>query len=132
MSNTRLTLIEKQVKCSCKGYNLDKLLQPNILILLAKQDLHGYLIIQQLEDKNLFQGEKADNTGVYRTLKLMEDKELVKSRWDLEGSGTAKKVYSITEEGSNCLHHWIDTLQIYRNTVDQIITEAKEIIRITE
>lgn len=132
MSNSRVTLTKKQVKCSCKGYNLDKLIQPNILILLAKQDLHGYLIIQELEDKNLFQGEKADNTGIYRTLKLMEDKALVKSRWDLEGSGTAKKVYGITEEGLSCLQNWIGTLQTYRDTIDQIIGEAKAIIEVAQ
>lgn len=44
MSNKRLTPLGGKEKCSCKGYNLDKLLQPNVLILLAKQELHGYLI----------------------------------------------------------------------------------------
>lgn len=127
MSNNRVTLTRNSVKCSCKGNNLDKLIQPNILILLAKQELHGYWIIQELEKKDLFQGERADNTGIYRTLKRMEDKGLVKSKWDLEGSGTAKKVYGITEEGFHCLQNWIGTLQSYRDTIDHIIREAEEI-----
>jgi PadR family transcriptional regulator PadR len=122
MSDSGLNLVKK---CSCKGYNLDKLIQPNILTLLAGQDLHGYLIIQELENKNMFQGEKADSTGIYRTLKLMEDKGLVNSRWDLGGSGTAKKVYCITEDGLNCLRNWVNTLRSYRDTIDQIIKEAE-------
>lgn len=129
MSNNRVSPIAIKAKCSCKGYNLDKLIQPNILILLAKQDLHGYLIIQGLEKKNLFQGEKADNTGIYRSLKLMEEKALVQSRWDLEGASSARKVYGITEEGLKCLENWIGTLQSYRDTISQIIQEAESITK---
>jgi PadR family transcriptional regulator PadR len=127
MSNMKRSLIDKKAKCSCKGYNLDKLLQPNILILLTQQNLHGYSIIQELENKNLFNGEKADNTGIYRTLKVLEDKGLVQSQWELESAGPAKKIYNITEEGRDCLSNWIDTLETYRKTIDTIIEEAKEI-----
>ena len=124
----RRTLIGKNIKCSCKGYNLDKLLQPNILIILAKQKLHGYMIIQQLESGNLFHNEKIDNTGVYRTLKTLEDRGMVSSEWVLEESGPAKKTYMITEKGLECLDTWIQTLENYKNTIENIITEAKNIL----
>lgn len=119
------TPIEKRGKCSCKGYNLDKLLQPNILILLAKQNLHGYSIIQELENKNLFNGERADNTGVYRTLNTLEEKGLVQSQWEMEKTGPAKKVYQITKDGWDCLSYWIGTLETYSKTIRSIIDEAK-------
>jgi Predicted transcriptional regulators len=128
MSNINKGLIDAKAKCSCRGYNLDKLLQPNILILLAKQNLHGYSIIQELENKNLFNGEKADNTGIYRTLNTLEDKGLVKFEWELESTGPAKKVYHITESGMECLANWVDTLEAYRKTIDAIIDEAKMIV----
>ena len=124
MSNKRVSLISKKVKCSCKGYNLDKLLQPNILILLSGQDLHGYLIIQELENKNLFHGEKADSTGIYRTLKILEDKGLVKSEWDINGAGAAKKIYKISVAGKDCLANWIKTLEEYKKTIEIIIEDA--------
>ena len=130
MSNNRPTPLGGKEKCSCKGYNLDKLLQPNILILLAKQELHGYLIIQELESKDLFRGEKADNTGIYRTLRTMEDKGLVKSELVLEATGPAKKVYKVTEDGLHCLNNWIETLENYKNTIDGIITEARDVLEI--
>jgi PadR family transcriptional regulator PadR len=128
MLNRRTGLIGKNIKCSCKGYNLDKLLQPNILIILAKQKLHGYMIIQQLESGNLFHNEKIDNTGVYRTLKTLEDRGMVSSEWVLEESGPAKKTYMITEKGLECLDTWIQTLENYKNTIENIITEAKNIL----
>lgn len=129
MSNINKSLIDAKVKCSCKGYNLDKLLQPNILILLAKQNLHGYSIIQELENKNLFYGERADNTGIYRTLNHLEEKGLIQFDWELENTGPAKKVYHITDVGLECLSNWIGTLVNYKNTIDTIITEAKSIFK---
>lgn len=128
MSNNRQGIINVKVKCSCKGYNLDKLLQPNILILLAKQNLHGYLIIQELENKNLFRGEKFDNTGIYRTLKTLEDRALVDSEWDIDGTGAAKKVYKITNAGRECLKNWIKTLEDYKQIIETIITDAKVVV----
>ncbi len=124
------TIDAKKNKCSCKGYNLDKLIQPNILILLSKQNLHGYSIIQELENKDLFNGEKADNTGVYRTLSTLEEKELIKYEWVLESSGPAKKVYHITDAGIECLSNWVGTLEVYRKTIDAIILDAKAILKV--
>lgn len=129
MSNINKRLIDTKAKCSCKGYNLDKLLQPNILILLAKQNLHGYSIIQELENKNLFNGEKADNTGIYRTLSTLEEKGLIQFEWELESTGPAKKVYHITDDGLDCLSNWAGTLETYRKTIDTIIEEAKCILK---
>ncbi len=128
MSNINKSLIDAKAKCSCRGYNLDKLLQPNILILLAKQNLHGYSIIQELENKNLFNGEKADNTGIYRTLNNLEEKGLIQFEWELESTGPAKKVYHITEAGLECLSNWIETLENYRKTIDIMIGEAKSLL----
>ncbi|RNC29363.1 MAG: hypothetical protein AWM53_00716 [Candidatus Dichloromethanomonas elyunquensis] len=125
MSNNCEGLIEEKLKCSCRGYNLDKLLQPSILIILAKQKLHGYLIVQELENRNLLHGEKADTAGIYRTLATLENKGRVQFEWDLQGTGPAKKTYKITESGLECLSNWIQTLQDYRKTIDLIIEEAK-------
>jgi DNA-binding PadR family transcriptional regulator len=125
MSNNRLSLIDENIKCSCRGYNLDKLIQPNILIILAKQNLHGYLIIQELE-KNLFYEEKIDNTGVYRALKILEEKEMIRFEWVLEESGPAKKNYMITEKGIECLKNWVDTLDNYKLSIEKIILDARK------
>ncbi|MEI8217344.1 MAG: helix-turn-helix transcriptional regulator [Eubacteriales bacterium] len=124
MSNRRLSLVKKVDKCSCKGYNLDKLLQPNILSLLAGRALHGYMIIQELEKKNLFKGEKIDNAGIYRTLKHLEEKGLVDSEWDVEEAGSAKRVYRINISGRECLGNWIRSLEDYKLTIESIIQDA--------
>ena len=128
MSSMSTMAIDKKNKCSCKGYNLDKLIQPNILILLSRQNLHGYSIIQELENKDIFHGEKLDNTGIYRTLGTLEEKGLVRFEWELENTGPAKKVYHITAEGLDCLANWVGTLETYRKSIDCIINEAKTVL----
>ncbi len=129
MTNSRPSLIEENIKCSCKGNNLDKLLQPNILMILARQNLHGYMVIQELERRNLFNDEKADNAGVYRALKTLEDREMVRFEWVLDETGPAKKNYLITEKGKACLGHWVETLEAYKTMIGKIIADAKEVLK---
>jgi poly-beta-hydroxybutyrate-responsive repressor len=124
MSNNRQAHLQRG-KCSCKGFNLEKFLQPNILVLLAHESLHGYLIIQKLNEKHPAGCEKFDNTGVYRALQSMEKKNMVESRWDVAGAGAAKKIYRITPTGMECLSHWQHTLSEYRNTIADLITEIE-------
>ncbi|NLY71991.1 MAG: PadR family transcriptional regulator [Clostridiales bacterium] len=129
MLNKDLCLDDKNIKCSCKGYNLDKLLQPNILIILAEQNMHGYMIIHELENRSMFEDEKADNTGIYRTLKTLEDRGMVRSEWVIEEAGPAKKNYMITDKGLECLSNWISTLELYNKKIDKIISDAKKVLK---
>ncbi|HAF60401.1 MAG TPA: transcriptional regulator [Clostridiales bacterium UBA9856] len=129
MANSRQNQIDASEKCSCRGYNLDKLIQPNILIILAKQSMHGYSIIQELERKNLFVDERVDNTGVYRALKTLEDREMIRFEWITEKSGPAKKNYMITEKGFECLENWISTLEDYKKSIETIIEEGKNVLK---
>lgn len=128
MLNSKLNLSNENIKCSCKGYNLDKLLQPSILIILAEQNMHGYMIIQELERRNIFEEEKADNTGVYRALKTLEDRDMVRFEWIIDEAGPAKKNYMITDKGLECLENWISTLQIYNKKIEKIIKDASHVL----
>ena len=115
-------------QCACAGINLDKLVQPTILLFLAEQDLHGYGLIQKIMDSPMFKGEKPDPTGIYRFLKSMEDRQLVVSSWDLAESGPAKKIYTITGEGVVCLQRWISTLRDYLTSIETLVTVADRLL----
>lgn len=117
-----------KIKCSCRGDNLEKFIQPNILAILMQGDLHGYLIIQQLEQKSFLKGDTLDNAGVYRTLKNMELKGLIRSDWDVGGAGAAKRVYAITAAGGDCLGNWLCTLEDYSLKLKAIIEEIKKVL----
>ena len=113
-----------QDKCPCTGNNLDKLIQPMILTILSQEDLYGYLIVQEIAEKPMFNGQKPDGTGVYRSLKLLEKRGLVSSEWSLSDSGPAKRFYKLTAAGSACLLRWIASLEAYRQAIGALLDEA--------
>ncbi|AFM23603.1 PadR family transcriptional regulator [Desulfomonile tiedjei] len=112
-------------QCPCAGINLDKLVQPTILALLAREDLHGYGLVQKITEYPMFAGDKPDPTGVYRFLKILEQRGLVTAEWELADSGPPKKVYKITAEGIECLERWIVTLDEYRRSIDTLLSGAR-------
>jgi len=112
-------------KCPCTGHNLDKLLQPAILTLLAQHDLHGYVLVRQLAQMPVFQGQKPDTTGVYRTLRLMEKRGLLTSTWDTSESGPAKRLYRLTPDGRVCLVRWTKTLSLYREAIGELLNLSR-------
>ena len=108
-------------QCSCSGKHLVRLLKPAILGILAREPVHGYLVAQRLKAMAMFKGQTLDPTGMYRHLKAMEDEGLVASSWDLAESGPARRRYSLTAEGTECLALWTETLEQYRDSVTEIL-----------
>lgn len=113
-------------ECAALGKSLNRLSQPTILTILAKHDkpMHGYIIVQEAAQSPMFGGQKPDATGVYRALKRMEEAELVTSAWDTPSEGSAKRLFTLTDKGRECLRRWIDALACYRLTLQELRIEA--------
>ena len=88
--------------CPCTGKTLARLLNPAILRCLARERAHGYSLLQQLAEFKMFADAQPDHAGLYRALKQMESRGLVRSEWNL-GAGPARRVFSLTERGAACL-----------------------------
>jgi DNA-binding PadR family transcriptional regulator len=114
------------------GKSLSRLVQPTILTVLAASDkpLHGYLIVKEAANAPTFGGKKPDATGVYRTLKLMEENGLVTSEWDMPKAGPAKRAFTLTDSGRATLRRWIDSLACYELTVEEVRKEAAAALEI--
>ncbi|MDD3339841.1 MAG: PadR family transcriptional regulator [Lachnospiraceae bacterium] len=119
--------IELKRKCACQGYNLDKFIQPIILMILHEEPYSGYGIIQHMQDYSMFRLGTPDATGVYRHLRSMEERHHIELFEEPNEQGVMKKKYRITEEGRECLCSWKQTLLAYRIAVDDLITEMKDI-----
>jgi DNA-binding PadR family transcriptional regulator len=115
--------------CPCKGTNLEKLIHPAILTLLVAEELHGYSIVQKLQETYMLRGKKPDPSGVYRCLKLMEQGGYVTATWDISNSGPAKKQYKITNDGLECLKIWINTLEDYQRSLELFLSFAKNTVQ---
>lgn len=112
-------------ECKCMGKNLDRLVQPAILSILTDGDLHGYMIVQRLTASPMFGGQKPDATGVYRSLKQMEESGYVKSEWETSQSGPARRLFHLTPEGHACIGRWADTLYCYHEAVGELLAMTK-------
>lgn len=70
-------------------------LKPLILSLLAKRELHGYRLMEEL--KSLL-GRRPSPSFIYPALKELEDRGYIKGEW-LHFKGRRIKAYSLTEAG---------------------------------
>lgn len=119
-------------ECSELGKSLSRLSQPTILVILAqsKEPLHGYMIVQLAAESPMFGGKKPDATGIYRSLKRMEEAGYVESEWDTPQQGSAKRMFTLTEKGYRCLRRWIDALACYELTLEELRSEAAKALDI--
>lgn len=128
MPATRRTVVSEFDACPCAGATLDKLIQPAILTVLARQDLHGYRIAERLAQMPPFRGHKPDVSGVYRFLRAIEERGLVVASWDVSRRGPAKRLYALTPAGRDCLSRWIDTLDHYREAIGDLLALGREAV----
>lgn len=109
-----------KAECSCKGKSLDHFLQPTILMLLNDEEMHGFLLLRKISETPLFAGEYPDPTGLYRFLKKMEFQGMLSSREEKQENFPAKKLYSITDYGRECLANWEQTIRQYASELNQL------------
>ena len=107
--------------CCPPGGRVRGFIQPWLLLLLAQRPAHGYDLMDrlgQLEDT-----PEADPGFLYRTLRQFEEDGLVRSTWDTEGGGPARRVYALTNEGREYLHAWAVNIRRTRERLDRFLAE---------
>ena len=87
---------------------------PWVLLVLKQWNLHGYLILQQL---NRMGFPEIDHATLYRELRRLEKEGFVASEWETGGSGPARRVYSITRAGEEMLQGWTDVVSGYQRMI---------------
>ncbi len=80
--------------------NIERFIEPCILLLLSQGTSHGYGLMENLEKHC---GEKVDIGDLYRTLRRMERDGWVKSDWEENTAGPDRRMYTIAEEGKKFL-----------------------------
>ena len=105
--------------CRCLGGRLRGMIQPRLLLLLAKQKSHGYELMELLGQE----GEAPDPGSLYRTHRTLEEEGLVWSPWDTSNAGPERRVYELTELGVEYLHTWVIEIQKTRQGLDDFLAE---------
>ena len=112
--------------CPCSGATLNKLVHPALLVTLARGPLHGYRIAEELAKLPIVKGDKPDTTGLYRTLKGMEERSLVVSEWERSEVGPDRRLYRLTPSGALCLERWVETLRDYHSAIGDLLANTKK------
>jgi len=94
-------------------------IQPSLLLLLSKESAHGYQLLDKLNQNEDTRG--MDPGFLYRTLRQFEEDGLVKSSWDMEGHGPARRVYEITTDGIEYLHVWASHIRSNRARIGRFL-----------
>ena len=87
---------------------------PWVLLVLKQWNLHGYLLLQQLNQMGL---TDIDHATLYRELRRLEKEGFVASEWETGGSGPARRVYSITDTGEEMLRGWTEVVSGYQRMI---------------
>ena len=83
------------------------------LLIDADEPLHGYRMIQELEERS--RGIFAFNEGlIYPRLHQMEHADLLRSRWEGEPGTRRRKVYEVTEKGYRQLDAEMEQWETFR------------------
>jgi PadR family transcriptional regulator PadR len=96
-------------------------LQVLVLVLLEK-DMYGYSMVKQLEKK----GYTLEENTLYPLLRRLENKDLVKSRWDVS-KDRPRKFYVITEEGRNVRSELLKIWQKQIEILNHLLEEFKNV-----
>ena len=104
-------------------------LQPCLLLLLTRDEAHGYSLIDGLDEFG-FERQRFDPSLVYRALREMEDSGWVTSRWDDDSQGPRRRVYQILPQGEAFLAEWIADLRRTRAEIDRLLASYKEEVQL--
>jgi len=100
------------------------LVQPRLLLKLARKPAHGYELMDALDEGP--NGAAPDPGTLYRTLRALEEDGLVRSTWDTEGAGPPRRVYELTDQGVEFLHAWAVSIRGTRAQLDRFLASYEE------
>lgn len=97
-----------------------------LLCLLMEEPSHGYSLIDKLDQFGLDK-DNINISVIYRNLRSMENKALIKSSWTDSEQGPKKRIYSITEKGEIALDNWILLLRNRKERIISIINKYENL-----
>ena len=121
--------VDVKIKGWCKNYPGDRpprFLRAFLLLFLAKEEAHGYELIEKLKEMGV-KYETYEFGYVYKTLRNMEKEGLLSSRWNVKEKGAAKRIYRITDKGRENLDEWAKVLMNIKDSIESFLKAYQKI-----
>jgi len=112
---------EPEGNCCHRSAQLRGVMHIAILSLLKGKETHGSDLCLSIKDRF---GMDVAKPVIYMTLRRLERHGLLVSHWDMAGSGPAKRVYRITEDGIEYLNESIGELKRMADVIERMIEEC--------
>lgn len=94
------------------------------LLLLMEGPRHGYELLAELSERGY---GSADPGGLYRALRAMEEEGLVTSSWEHGDFGPARRVYAITDSGSQALQESAMAVRDMRRRLNRFLRHYRDL-----
>jgi len=105
--------------------NLYRFVEPVVLLLLKKKKRsYGYDLSGDL-DKYALTDAEIERAALYRTLRQLENNGNVKSEWDVDNAGPARRVYRLTAKGEKHLQEWATVLDHVSKSMARFVKETR-------
>lgn len=91
---------------NCAMGNIYRFIEPAVLMSLREKGRsYGYELAEGIAGYALTDSQ-VDRSALYRTLRTLEGNGFVRSKWETESTGPARRVYSLTASGREHLLEW--------------------------
>lgn len=105
--------------------NLYRFVEPVVLLLLRKKgQSYGYDLAGDLREHALTDAE-IERAALYRTLRQLEMNGNVKSGWETDKGGPARRVYRLTAKGEQHLEEWATVLDHVSKTMARFVKDTR-------
>ncbi len=102
-----------------------RIMEPMILMLVAEESAHGYLLAERME--TVFGVQGLTPQVVYRALQRMEAADWIVPSWDMDSAqGPPRKVYEITSAGETALEAWAEHMQTLHSMIHMFLERYKQ------
>ena len=115
--------------CTCAMGNLYRFVEPVILLLLKKKGRsYGYDLSADLHEHAITDAE-IERGALYRTLRQLEINRNVKSEWETDKAGPARRVYKLTAQGEQHLEEWATVLEHVSKSMARFVKDTRKSLR---
>lgn len=115
----------REYPCSCAMGNLYRFVEPVLLFLLkTKGQSYGYDLANDLK-KHAMTDAEIEVAALYRTLRQLEENGNVISKWNVGGSGPARRFYKLTSKGERHFEEWTVVMEHLSKSMARFVREAR-------
>ncbi len=110
--------------CTCAMGHLYRFVEPVLLLVLKeKGHSYGYDLLGGVAEHAFTDGE-IEKAVLYRTLRRLEENGYIRSDWNTDEPGPARRVYTLTKDGEAHLQEWAQVLGKVSSAMTRFVRRA--------